>query len=117
MYKRQVNPYAGGLVELFGNTSRGTVLSSLESAKYWVELASLERDGQTKVYSEQDGDPDTHVSSMRWGHEGVQVRLYTLQGSGHIVPSKKVQYGRFFGGNGGDIEAAEAIWQFFSDVQ
>ena len=34
-----VNPYQGGTVEIFGNRSRGEVMSSLETAVYWAQLA------------------------------------------------------------------------------
>ena len=39
--KDPINPYEGGLVEILGNSSRGAVLSSIETAQYWVEVASL----------------------------------------------------------------------------
>ena len=53
----------------------------------------------------------------KWnGSQGIQIRLYTLQGSGHVIPSKKVHFGRIFGGNAGDIESADEIWKFFTEI-
>ena len=109
-----INPYNGGLVKLLGDTSRGTVLSTKESANYWVGLALIERKSDTIRYNEIDGDPSTSVSLVRWvGSQGIQICLYTLQGSGHVIPSTKVRFGR---ANAGDIEAAVEIWRFFSEV-
>lgn len=113
-----VNPYNGGLVALLGNTSRGTVHSSTESANYWKNLASITGVGQTTKFAEVDGDPSTEITMERWdGRNGIQVRLYTLHGSGHVIPSKNVRFGRFFGDNAGDIEAATEVWNFFSEVR
>ena len=38
-----VNPFAGGLVSIFGNTSRGEVLSSQATARYWAAARGLQR--------------------------------------------------------------------------
>ncbi|MBI4855115.1 MAG: hypothetical protein HY819_25210 [Acidobacteria bacterium] len=35
-----INPYNGGKVTLFGFGNRGTVLSSIETAKYFTQLCS-----------------------------------------------------------------------------
>ncbi len=40
-----VNPYAGGVVEILGNSSRGTVLSSLATANYWARLSGVDAPG------------------------------------------------------------------------
>lgn len=123
-----VNPYNGGLVELLGDTSRGTVLSAEASANYWLQLSLKPESGESASYlavehdaislSESDNNPDTQITLKRWeGRNNIEVRLYTLKGSGHVIPSKQVNYGKFFGGDAGDIEAASEIWHFFSGLK
>lgn len=110
-----INPFNGGLVEVMGDKSRGEVISAADSAAYWRELASALQEPDTKVFPESDGDANTSVSVQSWLGEGdIEVRLYTLTGSGHVIPSKKVKFGRGAGGSAGDIEAADEIWDFFA---
>ncbi len=112
-----VNPYEGGLVEVFGDTSRGTVMSSVQSAAYWHELAAMDKTPVLQQLAEVDGDITTRISLASWrGHGGYEVRLYTLHGSGHVIPSKKTDFGRLLGNPAGDMEAAIEIWQFFKSV-
>lgn len=110
-----VNPYEGGQVNVLGDTSRGTVQSSLQTARYWAQLAGVDGEPEVEVLAEVDGDPQTQVVVSRWQREaGPLVWLYTLQGSGHVVPSPDIRYGTFFGGAAGDIRAAEQVWRFFA---
>jgi polyhydroxybutyrate depolymerase len=112
------NPYNGGLVEVMGDKSRGEVISSADSAAYWRGLAALDPEPVTREFPEVDGDLNTKVKLQSWqGDGGVEVRLYTLEGSGHVIPSKKVKFGRGFGGSAGDIDGAEEIWDFFTRHQ
>ena len=105
-------------MEILGDKSRGEVISAADSAAYWRELASAPQDPVTKVFPEVDGDPNTKVILQSWQGEGdVEVRLYTLQGSGHVIPTGKVKFGRMLGGSAGDIEAADEIWAFFARHQ
>jgi polyhydroxybutyrate depolymerase len=113
-----VNPYNGGLVEVMGDKSRGEVISAADSAAYWRELASAPQDPVARVFPEVDGDPNTKVILQSWqGEAGVEVRLYTLEGSGHVIPTRKVKFGWILGGSAGDIEAADEIWDFFARHQ
>ena len=110
-----INPYEGGLVEILGDASRGVVMSSHNSAKYWASLAELDGDGENITLCENDGDPNTYVVKTHWQADGgTHVALYTLHGSGHVIPSQKISFPRLLGGNAGDIEAAEEIWNFFN---
>lgn len=112
-----VNPYDGGLVSVFGDSTRGTVLSSLRSAEYWAKLAGLPDQSALDILDDVDGNPDTRVTLRRWeGASTDKVWLYTLEGSGHVVPSPDIRYGSFFGGGAGDIQASTEIWRFFRAV-
>jgi polyhydroxybutyrate depolymerase len=114
-----INPHTGGLVSIAGNSSRGEVLSSSATAAYWLGLAGV--DGQPVLvqkervqHAERDGDKQTSVEERRWSNsDGIQVRLYTLQGSGHVMPSYTVRYPRIIGPEAGDISGPEEVVNFF----
>ena len=101
-----------------GNDSRGVVRSSEDTAHYWRDLAGLTGPGTTVAHPEADGDPDTSIIEQRWGAPGAfEVRHYTLQGSGHTLPSQVVRipspFDSLLGGNAGDISGPEEVVAFF----
>ena len=113
-----VNPYEGGTVSILGNESRGEVLSAEQTAEYWRGLAQLSGEGVRAVHPERDGDPGTSVTELRWGSPlAGEVRLYTLHGSGHVMPSttRAMPWGLawLLGGDAGDISGADEIINFF----
>ena len=114
-----INPYFGGTVKLGSNASRGLVRGSNETAGYWVQLAGLNVASPDRVveYPETDGMSDTSVVAKHWDTgSGVQVRLYRLQGSGHVIPSKIYRFPRIIGPNASDISGPEEIVRFFEQV-
>ena len=105
----RINPYDGGVVELMGDASRGAVLSSLATAEYWAELASASGP-EVRVIQGVDKNPDTSVELSRWaGERGVTVDLYTLKGSGHVIPAKQDLFPPIIGPSAGDVSAAAVI--------
>ena len=107
-----LNPHEGGLVELFGNTSRGVVLSSMQSFAYWSELAG---GGEPTVidFAEVDGDADTSIRLHASKGQHNEVRLYEMIGSGHVVPSMVATPPRLLGRPAADISGAEELVGFF----
>ncbi|WP_439135721.1 alpha/beta hydrolase family esterase [Pseudomaricurvus sp.] len=112
-----INPYEGGLVELMGDSSRGSVLSSEQTIRYWRNLAGVpfEPARQWQVARKHSSEPAAEVTE--WLANGETVRLYKLWNSGHVVPSPQVHFGRLFGGNAPEIEAADEIWGFFNGLK
>jgi len=109
-----VNPYEGGLVEVWGNDSRGKVRSASASADYWKNLADMAAEPEVIEFAEHDGDDSTSVVQQRWqGQGGNEVRLYTLNGSGHVMPSKIVKFAKVLGPGAEDISGPEEIVDFF----
>ncbi len=109
-----INPYQGGLVEILGNTSRGTVISALDTANYWNRLAAISGPAEVVTYPEVDGRVETSVELSKWRNgDGVEVRLYTLHGSGHVIPARHV---RFPGPVAADISGAQEIVDFFMSI-
>lgn len=111
-----INPYNGGLVTILGNSSRGVVRSSADSAKYWAELAGASAPPSLQRLPEQDGNPDTWVDRQTWrGRDDLEVRLYSMHGSGHVLPSRRSSViERIAGGGATDLDAAPEMWEFFS---
>ncbi len=112
-----INPYDGGLVELFGDRSRGEVLSSDDTIAYWRALAGLGQDPYRhwQVAPIVVGGAEAEVTEWRGG--ATQIRRYKLIGSGHVIPSAKVHFGALFGGNMPAVEGAREIWDFFVNTQ
>ncbi|MBU3069040.1 hypothetical protein KOI40_04360 [Aestuariicella sp. G3-2] len=112
-----INPYGGGLVELMGDSSRGSVQSSDQTMDYWRVLAGIpsQPSRQWQVTTEKKPGPVAQVTE--WSANGEVMRLYKLLDSGHVVPSSQVHFGRLFGGDAPQIEAADEIWGFFNSLE
>ena len=112
-----INPYQGGGVELFGNSSRGTVLSTDASIDYWLSLAHIHQNKngskKTIVQLEVDGNPETQVIETRWNNAAVDTRLFELHGAGHVVPSTLARFPRILGEEAADISEPKVITEFF----
>ena len=112
-----VNPYEGGLVEIFGNTSRGNVLSSAATAGYWARLAGYDGEGERSRWPQRDPDDATSVESIDWSGQGrVPVSLVTINGGGHTVPNPVFSLPRILGPTSHQLDGPEVIWAFFSSA-
>ncbi|MCR9183992.1 MAG: hypothetical protein NXH81_01205 [Halieaceae bacterium] len=110
-----VNPYAGGLVDVFGETSRGHVLSSFDTARYWAALAGYSGAAQQQAWDDRAPDDGTTITSAKWSSPtGVSVGLITVKGGGHSVPNEKYRLPRILGRTSHEFTTAEVIWAFFS---
>ena len=106
--------YDGGLVSLLGNDSRGVVMSTSETVDYWREIAGITTDPIRIDHAETDQNSKTSVTQSRWiGTDGTEIRLYTLTGSGHVIPSQIAKFPRLLGGDAGDISGPEETIMFF----
>ena len=86
----------------------------METAKYWVGLAGISSPAESLGLPEGDGDSGTRVELLRWSADsGQEVRLYTLKGSGHVIPSRLARFPRFLGPAAGDISGPAEIVDFF----
>jgi len=110
----KINPYEGGVVELFGDSSRGEVLSSIGTAEYWADLAGI-RTSALHILPETDGNHSTSVEVKSWARkDGFRVKLYTLRGSGHVIPARDDMFPRIIGPSAGDVSAAAIVAQDLS---
>jgi len=109
-----INPHEGGLVRVFEDVSRGHVVSSLSSARYWAGLAGYEGPGVQEVWPDRDPEDGTRVVTTTWKEAGrVAVVLVTVEGGGHTIPHPHNRMPRIMGKVSRDIDAAEVIWDFF----
>ena len=113
-----VNPYEGGLVEIFGDASRGSVMSALATADYWAGLAGYDGEGEYHAWPKQVADDDTSVESMEWSaQDKVPVSLVTILGGGHTVPHPVLNLPRILGPTSHQLDGPETIWAFFSSAE
>lgn len=113
-----VSPYEGGVVKVGGNDSRGSVLSSRATAEYWASLLGHSEETLKKPIKQMianiNQQDDSTVDVQIWSEPGTaEVRLYTINGGGHTMPSLRVRMPRFLGPTNADIEAADEIVAFF----
>ena len=109
-----VNPYAGGLVSILGNSSRGKVLSSAATARYWAQLAGYDAAPETITLADLDPRDGTRVRLEHWQAAGKpEIAHYIIEGGGHTVPSRGMSMPRIVGRTSHDIDAAEESWAFF----
>jgi len=110
-----INPYQGGLVEIGGDSSRGTVLSTQETALYWAGLAGYNGAGDFRAWPERNPVDDTSVESVVWSAPGKpEVALISLVGGGHTMPHKELSLLPVLGRTSHEFDTAELIWAFFS---
>jgi polyhydroxybutyrate depolymerase len=112
-----INPYNGGLVTILGNSSRGEVRSSAATTGYWAQLAAAIQ-VENKRMPELDGNPNTWIEREIWrGADDVEIRLYTLHGSGHVLPAPPSWLSTLLykplGGAAGDMQSTTELWDFF----
>lgn len=109
-----VNPHAGGLVSILGNSSRGEVLPSAATARYWAQLAGYAAEPATATLPDQDPDDGTRVQLERWrAADKPEIAHYIIEGGGHTVPSQGMSMPRIVGRTSHDIDAAHEAWEFF----
>lgn len=109
-----MNPFEGGKVALYGLLGdRGHVLSSLDSTRYWADLAG-HRAPERHTLPDLDTSDGSTVEVTLWQQQGLPpVALYQVNGGGHNVPHPHLKFPRLLGGTNQDIVGAEAIWAFF----
>lgn len=113
-----INPYNGGVVSVAGNSSRGLVMSTRETALYWAGLAGNRRPPNVKRYPEIDGDQSTYIEEKNWQNgNGHRITLVTMHGSGHVFPVPNAELPpeltALIGKAARDIDGAELITRFF----
>jgi polyhydroxybutyrate depolymerase len=110
-----INPYEGGIVALARLGDRGTVLSSADSAAYFVRLDGQSSPPVVTALPHREADDPTHVERSDWATIGQpEVVLDTIFGGGSVVPQTVYRPPRILGRATHDLDGPEEIWSFFS---
>lgn len=110
-------PYDGG--QILNN--RGEVKSTDESVQYWIARNQTDTTPIVEIIENSNTDDNSNVEKSIYanGTNNTEVILYKIIGGGHTEPSKVQRYAQIYlsivGGQNGDMEMAEEVWQFFKD--
>jgi polyhydroxybutyrate depolymerase len=91
-----------------------------DGVRVWSELAGLPATPVAEALAPAAGGNGTSATRFMWGEgDGLQVGLYRIDGGGHAEPSRLKRYPAWINGlsgpQNGDLEIAEAAWDFFRD--
>jgi polyhydroxybutyrate depolymerase len=112
-----INPYGGGLVVLDGDSSRGSVLSSIETFEYFKKRLPDACTNKNIVKSNYS-DLVSGIS-ISCPHSKHQIKLIKVQGGGHTMPliSKPPYLPSKIGKTETSINSAELIIDFFEGLE
>ncbi len=110
-----VSPYDGGRITSIGPINRrGEVQSSLDTARYFSNLAGYTEPPFEHRYPDADPADGTVATRMVWtASDRPEVDLITIHGGGHTIPHPRKAMPRILGRTSHDVPAAEEIWRFF----
>ena len=114
-------PYNGGMIGNPANPAHGTVLSTEETIKYWINFNHTDTTPEIYTYPDLDPDDGSFVEKFSYknGINGTEVILYKINGGGHSAPSIKEQYSilyeQYFNKQNHDIEMTTEVWNFFKN--
>lgn len=112
-----VNPYQGGLVEILGNSSRGTVLSTDETMAYWTSLGNCSSP-EIRELADKDKSDNSTVKQTTWNCDGmIQAINYEIVNGGHVIPHPTNALPKLLGVTNKDLNAPQAIWSFFKQLR
>jgi poly(3-hydroxybutyrate) depolymerase len=112
-----LNPYFGGEVSFHGFFSRGTVLSSSDTADRFVRLNGLNAAPTVSHLAHRQASGNTSVRLTSWREPGKDpVLQYTVVNGGHVIPNPRFRARRFLGQTTLDVDAPTAIWDFFESL-
>lgn len=105
-----LNPFDGGEVALYGFYRRGAVLSSEETARYFVRLFSIP-DAPRRMTEVST----PRVEGTQWlGEDGREVDLIAVVGGGHVLPQPYRRAPRLLGPTFSEIDGPALIRDFFA---
>ena len=111
-----INPYEGGVVNLFGDVSRGQVMSSIETARYWAGLGGYDEEPSARETIDGNPDDKTNLEILSWTGGHVPVQLVSVMGGGHTFPHRVYALPKILGTTSHEVDGAELIWGFFEEI-
>jgi polyhydroxybutyrate depolymerase len=112
-----MNPYEGGEAALYGLFgSRGTVLSTDATVRYFADLAGHKGPPRVVEYADVNTHDSSHAELQSWNDgPGPEVVLLKIEGGGHTFPHPFHRFPRIIGPTNADLDGAAEIWRFFTD--
>jgi polyhydroxybutyrate depolymerase len=119
-----INPFNGGGVgsgKSYG--TRGSVLSTDESIKFWLSHNKIANEAIRKTFVAKESSEADRIEKFAYccGTNQSAVVLYRVEGGGHTEPSLTERYAGFFkrivGAQSAAVEMADEVWAFFSSVR
>ena len=109
-------PWKGGQVRVLGK-DYGTVLSTEQTVKYWIDAARLPVNPVKQLLEDLVPEDKCRVEVDTYSNAGQQAKvvLYAISGGGHNLPgSNTPDRPRLLGPKCMDINGPEVIWAFFA---
>ena len=111
-----VNPHNGGLVVFNGDSSRGRVLSSINTFNYFKELlpdSCKNEETITNKYSDNVSTQEIECNTLNY-----QIKLITIKDGGHTIPLKSPPpyLPPSLGKTETSINSAKIILDFFNEL-
>jgi len=109
-------PYNGGPITLGSRAIGGKVWSANDTLDFWSKHDRCSEKAKTTLLADTDPNDGTRISSQSYSvcFAETTVKLLTVNGGGHTWP-RAIQYlpERFIGKTSRDIDATQAIRDFF----
>lgn len=108
-------PYAGGIASFYGFGAAGEVQSMAGTLAHWKTVNGIEGEGTSEMLPDLDPADGSRVRRERFeSRSGERLVAYHVMGGGHSIPGGYRGAPEFLLGRvNGDLNGAEAIWEFF----
>lgn len=106
-----INPTMGGEVTIGGKDSRGKVLSTRESAEWFVRRYGIENSAESSNLSQK-----RNLSARKevWQNKSAKILLILLEGAGHTIPQEFFPFSLALGPTYQDNSILEYTWKFLN---
>lgn len=118
-----INPHGGGWVVIRQDSSRGAVMSTDNSVKYWTALAAFNDAPKIIEYKDLITDDSSTVVHYKYSgkHSDKKVELLKVINGGHTVPLKDTppipeRFQKIVGNKNRDINAPKIVLDFFESL-
>ena len=106
-----INPTMGGDVTIGGKNTRGKVLSTQDSAKWFVSRYGIEDPSELANISQK-----RNLSARKevWKSKSSKILLILLEGAGHTIPQEYFPFSMALGPTYQDNSILEYTWDFLN---
>jgi len=114
-------PFNGGIIGNPPNSDHGSVFSTKNSVKFWVNFNKTDTIPVKFTFPDIDTSDGGIVTKYTYknGEQETEVVFYKIYGGGHSAPSIKEQYShlfeQYFNKQNHDIEMTTEVWKFFKN--